>query len=697
MLGKFKLSTHQRLSMAVMLALVSHSAHAVEEAEQENTPVELAAIKVLGTDLEEDFNAVMNAEMIQKIQASSLQDLFRHEPSITVGGGLPVAQKVYVRGLEDTLLNVSIDGATQAGYLYHHQGRINVEPELIKEVVVKPGAGAATDGAGALGGAIHIKLKDAKDMLRDGQTAGGLVKAAYHSNNELWKTHISAYGMMTEDFGILASFTRNNAGSDYLDGRGEEVPYSDIEQQDVRIKFSGNIAQDHYLSLSYEEYEDDATRFARPNMTALFHPVYRNIPVPQETHRESWIASYGYNPQNPLINLKATAYYNDSYMTKLGDEWVVFPNFGQVFADYYDGERHGGGVKSKGLDLRNTSAFGRHTVEYGVEYRKDDAYFKNNAVPSLDDEETKVFAAYVQADVIVNDVISMSAGLRYDDYAYEDNTGHGIDDSQVSPNATINVQATDTLELHAGYAQAFKGVSSPETFFLEFPFPIPGSPNGRTLQSYTGADTTVGGFGVGELKAEESDNIEIGFKYEGADFAASGELFRQRVENTQVVDAGSATRYSYLDAVESTGYALRAAYFMDTITYNIGVSETKPELGNEPLGSGEMGLGTAYGRTWTLGMSYTPNAQFTVGWNGRFVEELDFVQDGQDKKDGYGIVDAYAQWTPSDRLRVGVSIMNLFDKFYYDQGTFYSRINTSSPIGLAEPGRDVRLSIRYKL
>jgi hemoglobin/transferrin/lactoferrin receptor protein len=692
-----KMNVIKKTMVAVLIASALGNSYIVYADEVENEASEetttLETLKVLGTS-EKGFNVAMTDEMIEKTQASSLQDLFRHEPSITVGGGLPVAQKVYVRGLEDTLLNVTIDGATQAGYIYHHQGRINVEPELIKEIVVKAGAGNATDGAGALGGAIHIKLKDAKDMVRDGQRAGALVKTAFHSNSDLWKNHISAYGMLTDDFGVLASFTKSDANDNYEDGNGDEVDYTELDQESVRIKLSGDIADDHYLSLSYEEYDDDGTRYARANMGELFHPIYPNMPVPQETHRESWVANYGYNPDNALIDLSTTAYFNDSYLTKKGDEWVILPLIGPPpnwnYQDYYDGQRRGGGVESTGLDIRNTSIIGEHNVTYGAEYREDEAYFKNSII-DLDDEETEVFAVYAQTELTLNERLGLSTGLRYDSYDYEDNTGYEIDDDKFSPNATLSFAATPQLELHAGYAMAFKGVSSPEAWFLEFPH----IPSG--LNSYRGADTVSDGSGVGELKAEESDNIEIGFKYEGANFAASGEIFKQTIENSQVISAGTATRYSYLDDVESTGYALRAAYFWDEITANIGVSETEPELGNDPLASGAMGLGTAYGRTWTTGLEYSPLFNLTMGWNARFVEKLDFVPDGQDDKAGYGVHDVYVQWAPSDRMKLGLAVSNLFDKHYYDQGTFYTRDDTSEdPYGLAEPGRDIRVSFSYE-
>jgi len=64
-----------------------------------------------------------------------LADLFRGVPSVSVGGGVGVAQKIYVRGLEDSLLNVTIDGAPQRGTLFHHIGRVTIEPELLETVM----------------------------------------------------------------------------------------------------------------------------------------------------------------------------------------------------------------------------------------------------------------------------------------------------------------------------------------------------------------------------------------------------------------------------------------------------------------------------------------------------------------------------------------------------------------------------------
>lgn len=34
-------------------------------------------------------------------------------------------------------MNVTIDGAQQAGYLFHHQGRVGIEPDIINQSKLK--------------------------------------------------------------------------------------------------------------------------------------------------------------------------------------------------------------------------------------------------------------------------------------------------------------------------------------------------------------------------------------------------------------------------------------------------------------------------------------------------------------------------------------------------------------------------------
>src|SRR5690606_10437210 len=109
---------------------------------------------------------------LQQRQATDLEDALSLDPSITAGGSTGAAQKIYVRNLGEAMINVSVDGASQAGALFHHTGRIAVEPDLLRQIDVQPGIGSASEGPGSLGGSIRFQTKDPSDLLRPGQSWG---------------------------------------------------------------------------------------------------------------------------------------------------------------------------------------------------------------------------------------------------------------------------------------------------------------------------------------------------------------------------------------------------------------------------------------------------------------------------------------------------------------------------------------------
>ena len=127
----------QRRTLCSAIALICSSSAVMAQ----EPLTSLAPIQVTADRIGDDEQRV-DDDTLRRYQADDLQDIFSGMADVTVGGGgSPVAQKVYVRGLEDTLLNVTVDGATQSGYLFHHQGRLMVEPELLKSVSVSAGPG----------------------------------------------------------------------------------------------------------------------------------------------------------------------------------------------------------------------------------------------------------------------------------------------------------------------------------------------------------------------------------------------------------------------------------------------------------------------------------------------------------------------------------------------------------------------------
>lgn len=221
------------------------------ESKEQSTKKAIEKIEVVGAST----NFSVTAEDIEQFQANDLADIFRESPSVSVGGSVGVAQKIYVRGLEDAYLNVTVDGAQQTSTLFHHIGRVTLDPDLLKQIDVQAGAGEATNGPGAIGGAIRFKTKDAQDLLNEGEQFGGRVKANYFSNDGT-RYSGTLYGKLNPSFGLLGYYSAVDRNT-MEDGDGDKIYGTAAEQELTFIKASGDITDKHYLSVSLEQRDEE--------------------------------------------------------------------------------------------------------------------------------------------------------------------------------------------------------------------------------------------------------------------------------------------------------------------------------------------------------------------------------------------------------------------------------------------------------
>ena len=70
-------------------------------------------------------------------QASHLSDFLNVVPGVTVGGTSAVNQRIRIRGLEDSNLKVTIDGARQEGKLFYHMGDLTICKGFWKGTIFK--------------------------------------------------------------------------------------------------------------------------------------------------------------------------------------------------------------------------------------------------------------------------------------------------------------------------------------------------------------------------------------------------------------------------------------------------------------------------------------------------------------------------------------------------------------------------------
>lgn len=114
---------------------------------------------------------------------------------------------------------------------------------------------------------------------------------------------------------------------------------------------------------------------------------------------------------------------------------------------------------------------------------------------------------------------------------------------------------------------------------------------------------------------------------------------------------------------------------------------------------GDYGVGKTFGDSLILNARYYfPKHDIDLGWRSEFVKTVSATADRR-AKPSYDTHDIYLRWMalPQEQLHVDLSLNNIFDEFYYDHGTFGFDNDFDRNIGIPESGRDLRLTLSWKI
>lgn len=657
-----------KTSILLSATLATAGVYGQTEEAGDDDIVDLEAFDIIGEAYAFGAQKIVtvSGDDIELFQMNDLSDLFSQYPSVQVGGGLPAAQKIYVRGIEDKLLNITIDGATQGGYMSHHHGQYVIEPDLLKLVSVEPGPGSASNGPGALAGVIRFETKSAEDFLRADQTSGSYLKGNYFSNASAVKFTGAVYGRLSEDVSALISYSWSDS-DDYSDGNGNVVDYTGHTQSRAFLKLNGRIASNQGWAFSHETVSDEGTFRHRPNFSGYFnHPVAPNIPVDMDISRNTTVFSYFNELGDDLNTIKAKAYVSDFDIDREG--------------------QYSMGYKSFGLDLRNIAKYEDHTLEYGIDYRDDTATFTGGGsitgfaatlnYLTVPDETVEILGFFVQDDYQATEQLQITYGVRLDRYDYVDRNGLVFKDDGLSPNIGLSYNLAEGFDLNASYGRAFRGVTPLDVI----------TANEGSMANDPNAE------------AETAENFELGFQYSTDIFFLNGTVYEQNIFDV-LADRNQDNLRGNEGDMKVTGYDISAGIVSGGFTGSIGVSDSDPEFNGAPLGDSDLGLGVAYGRTWNVNTSYNlPEQRLNFGWNLNFVERYDNVPAGAPSKQSYAVHDLFLRWQPDEAGQWAVTLVlnNAFDKYYVNQATSGYNSRLGRVAGLAEAGFDARISTSFQ-
>lgn len=690
------------LSVAVGLTLAS----SVYAAEQEDSKLEEMAVwgtQVRASSLNLDEDAIASK------QADHISDLLRTIPGVDVGGAHSLNQRITIRSMDDKDLRITIDGANQNTYMYHHMGNLQIHADILQSVDVEIGTNSVVNGG--LGGSVRFETKTAEQLLKADQRFGARVQLGI-SDNAGSSVALSGYGKITDDVDFLLyhnAVARDNyrvGGGEILGADGLEVEGTDGEVRglegdvaDTLAKIGWDINPSHRLELGYETYVDEGDYSYRPDMglatdIAIADSLETPLVWPTKFTRDTLTLNYEASLDN--TQLKVAVFDNQSGLERdeSGFQDSTAFLFGVVpvasFAAYVSGD-----ADNQGVNILAETLLSNHTLTYGAEYIAYDtayraAYIEDDAISTIDtsEENSETTSFFVQDRIAWGD-FAVIPGVRYDKSELESQTVTGSFDD-VSLALAGEWQVNDSVLLKLSNTQLFKSPEIGEVF------------TGAGL--FDGANP--------DIESETGTNKEFSAAYSdavlGADrFIAGFTYFETDIENYIYDYAGDAK--DNIGDMAIDGYEIYVGYDVGALTTLLTLSSSESSLDANATYTEFDGarIDRQQGDTVSLNVDYElSNLDLVLHWDSLIVGSVDAGVDldgasSDNAKDSYAVHNISARWTPEniEGMALTFGIDNVFDEFYASQS---SRTGTSAHPVFGdlylvdyEPGRNVKMTASY--
>lgn len=642
-----KLSDGLMMTVSV-LAVASFCGLSAVKAQEGIEDLGTIVVKTVEGEADIDSDAVLDSEVLGSLNAQDMQDIFASTPAVSAAGGSAVSQKLYMHGIDQSKVNVAIDGARQRSGVWHHTtGDIAVDPEMLRQVDVKSGLSPADAGPGALAGTIAFETKDARDLLKDGQSMGGRLSAGFRSNGSVYNVSGAAYGMK-DGFEILG-YLKRAGGNNYEEGGGLAELGTDVNAWSGLAKLAYEAEEGHRFSLSGEYLYDTGYRQLRANMN--YDPMGTVLFNDHTQKRTTLTARYTTTKPSDMFDPDVQLYLNRFEIER------PFGNYPRYNGDFNSDMMEIGG---KAL---NTFTFGNAQITAGFDFYNNridlDRFYSNDRVS----EDITNLGALVQLRFKPIERLDLSAGLRLDHQIYKSVDNQTISNTGLSPNIMAELELIDGIKAKLGASSVFGGLEPSEMALY-----------GSSLRYGYAAN----------IDPVRSNNFEAGLSFTHGGFSAEFTAFHTRMMNVLAYDFSgwpvSASRVSG-PALVSNGIDLSARYDWDNAFLAASFSHVDVEY-NGGVAAVVNNTSATVGDQLTLQGAYNfQNYDLTIGALANIAFELDEAVGNPADRKAYQAVDIFAQYKPDNlegfSLRAEVS--NLFDQKYVARGNYLGGSSRGTP------------------
>ncbi|SNR85775.1 TonB-dependent receptor plug domain-containing protein [Puniceibacterium sediminis] len=575
---------------------------------------------------------------LERARTGDLKDVFAGIASVSVGGALPLTQKIYMNGVDMLNLGVTIDGAAQNNRAFHHVTANAIDPGLLKQVRADATISPADAGPYALAGSVVFETVDPEDVVASGQSLGGNLRLSYSDNGGTRQGALTVAGVQ-EGFSWLG-YVKRADGDDYESGNGTTVLGTEANLTSYLGKIAYESGEGHRFELSGQQLKDKELRQFRANFGGL-SGVTDSLRV-YDTTRSSYSFSYENVLANGMWDPKFTLGYSESD--------IVVP-------EPYDSNGLSG---TWSASLQNTFNLSEHdTIVAGIDYQK---RFGNYTSPTYSTdirEESRNVGVFAQARLEPTDRLSVSFGGRFDQQEFTGIDGKQLTNSGISGNVSATFAVTDAFSVRGGISSVFGGIDIEDNYTY------------RTTWNYDA------------LEASRAKNATLGFDWNIGNLGLGGELFVTQIENGR----GGVSNFDF----ESRGFNLGATYGWATGFARTTLSHSDVKVNDLAADAyTALDFGAPLGTVVAVEVEQeTGLAGLRIG--GGFDVALDYSSAGDTDFEGYQIANVFAEYVPPSMtdFTIRAEISNLFDKDFADRATYGAEF--ASVTTLQEPGRTISL------
>lgn len=579
---------------------------------------------------------------IERARTGDLKDLFSGIASVSVGGALPLAQKIYVNGVDMLNLGVTIDGTAQNNRAFHHVSANAIDPGLLKQVRADATISPADAGPYALAGSVVFETVDPEDILDPGVPFGGNVRLGHADNGGTAQGALTLAGQ-SGGFSWLA-YGKRATGEDYDSGSGQRMLGTRADLTSTLLKLAYEDETGHRVELSGQRLRDSSLRQFRANFGSFGGDD--SVLRVYDTTRESYSLHY----ENTL----ADGIWDPEIHLGYSESDIVVP-------EPWDSNGLSGTWSARVQNRFNIGA--EDSIVAGIDWQRRFGEYSSPDFDSYLREESHNLGIFAQARLQVTPQARLSAGLRADRQRFEGVDGSKNTHSGVSGNASLTYALSDRLTLRGGMSSIFGGVDIEDNYTF-----LP--------------DWTYAG-----LHAARAHNATIGLDWQADQLKLGGEVFVTRIDDAR----GGVGNFDF----ESRGFNLGAEYGWDTGSARFTLSHSDVQVdGADADGYEALDFGAPLGTVLALEMEQqTPWQGLRLG--GTVEAALDYRMPESADRDlsGYAVLNLFAEYVPPQyhNVTIRAEINNLFDRDYADRATYGGEFDVVGT--LKEPGRTVSLVV----